>query len=188
MTTIRRSASAPSTWARICSGVGYHLDNLGRWLIVNAPAIGSTYAALLAPGELWLSTGHSSLLIIAAMVALFLAGAGWLQAGAPPGFRWLARMGRLSYELYLTHMFVVLAVFPAWRAWVEDPRWNFVPWLPAVLLCVAIGTGMVRGICRPILCGDFFADNFSYDRLPENFRNILRTCRASLLSAIERRS
>src|SRR5262245_22052851 len=50
MTTARRTISAPSAWDRICSGVGYHLDNLGRWLIVNAPAIGSAYAALLAPG------------------------------------------------------------------------------------------------------------------------------------------
>ena len=50
MTTARRSIDAPSAWDRICSGVGYHLDNLGRWLIVNAPAIGSTYAACLAPG------------------------------------------------------------------------------------------------------------------------------------------
>ena len=50
MTTARRSISASSAWDRICSGVGYHLDNLGRWLIVNAPAIGSTYAAFLAPG------------------------------------------------------------------------------------------------------------------------------------------
>jgi FkbM family methyltransferase len=49
MTTARRSITAPSAWDRICSGVGYHLDNLGRWLIVNAPAIGSTYAACLAP-------------------------------------------------------------------------------------------------------------------------------------------
>ncbi len=30
--------------------MGYHLDNLGRWLIVHAPAIGSSYAASLAPG------------------------------------------------------------------------------------------------------------------------------------------
>ena len=30
--------------------MGYHLDNLGRWLIVNAPTIGSAYATLLAPG------------------------------------------------------------------------------------------------------------------------------------------
>jgi FkbM family methyltransferase len=49
MTTARRSISAPSAWERICSGIGYHLDNLGRWLIVNAPAIGSAYAACLAP-------------------------------------------------------------------------------------------------------------------------------------------
>ena len=49
MTTARRSINA-SVWDRVRSGVGYHLDNLGRWLIVNAPAIGSTYAAFLAPG------------------------------------------------------------------------------------------------------------------------------------------
>lgn len=49
MTTARRSIGAPSAWERICSGIGYHLDNLGRWLIVNAPAIGSAYAACLAP-------------------------------------------------------------------------------------------------------------------------------------------
>lgn len=35
----------------IASGVGYHLDNVGRWLIARAPAIGAAYAAVLAPGE-----------------------------------------------------------------------------------------------------------------------------------------
>ena len=45
MTTARRSINVASVWDRVCSGVGYHLDNLGRWLIVNAPAIGSNYAA-----------------------------------------------------------------------------------------------------------------------------------------------
>ncbi len=34
----------------IASGVGYHLDNMGRWLIERAPAIGGAYASLLAPG------------------------------------------------------------------------------------------------------------------------------------------
>ena len=50
MTTARHSINAASVWDRVRSGVGYHLDNLGRWLIVNAPAIGSSYAAFLAPG------------------------------------------------------------------------------------------------------------------------------------------
>jgi FkbM family methyltransferase len=50
MTTVRRSIRAATAWERIRSGVGYHLDNLGRWLIVHAPSIGSVYAACLAPG------------------------------------------------------------------------------------------------------------------------------------------
>jgi FkbM family methyltransferase len=50
MTTARRSISTAAAWQRICSGAGYHLDKLGRWLIVNAPSIGSAYAACLAPG------------------------------------------------------------------------------------------------------------------------------------------
>lgn len=50
MTTARRSISTNTAWERVCSGVGYHLDKLGRWLIVNAPSIGAVYAASLAPG------------------------------------------------------------------------------------------------------------------------------------------
>ncbi len=50
MTTARRSIKVASAWERVCSGVGYHLDNLGRWLIVRAPTVGAAYAAILAPG------------------------------------------------------------------------------------------------------------------------------------------
>ena len=49
MTTARRPVSSTSAWERVCSGVGYHLDNMGRWLIVRAPSIGAAYAAFLAP-------------------------------------------------------------------------------------------------------------------------------------------
>jgi len=35
----------------VASGVGYHLDNFGRWLIGSSPRIGGAYAALLAPAE-----------------------------------------------------------------------------------------------------------------------------------------
>ncbi len=38
-------------WEMVASGVGYHLDNFGRWLIASSPKIGGAYAALLAPGE-----------------------------------------------------------------------------------------------------------------------------------------
>lgn len=118
-----------------------------RWLL--GLGVLGLAAALLAPGELWLSTGHTSLLIIAGVVALFLLGAAWLDAAAPRGLRWLARMGRLSYELYLTHMFVVLALVPGWRALVDDPRWNFLPWLPAVCACVWLAAFVERHFSKP---------------------------------------
>ena len=35
----------------VASGVGYHLDNFGRWLIGQFATDGGAYAALLAPGE-----------------------------------------------------------------------------------------------------------------------------------------
>ena len=49
MTAARRPISASSVWAWVCSGVGYHLDNFGRWLIVHAPRLGAVYAAWWTP-------------------------------------------------------------------------------------------------------------------------------------------
>ena len=51
MTTARSSIGTTSAWDRIRSGVGYHLDNLGRWLLLNIPSVGRAYAAMLAPGK-----------------------------------------------------------------------------------------------------------------------------------------
>jgi FkbM family methyltransferase len=49
MVTVGRSVAKFGVWDQIASGVGYHLDNFGRWLIDNAPRTGSIYATLLAP-------------------------------------------------------------------------------------------------------------------------------------------
>lgn len=50
MVVAGRSASRFGAWDLISSGVGYHLDNIGRWLISRAPAAAAVYAAFLAPG------------------------------------------------------------------------------------------------------------------------------------------
>ena len=47
----RRTFAKSSGLELISSGVGYHLDTVGRWLMTHAPGIGAAYAALLAPGE-----------------------------------------------------------------------------------------------------------------------------------------
>jgi len=46
------------------------------------------------------------------------------------------RMGRLSYELYLSHMFVVLATVGAYRALLGATQaWNFAVYVPVVVCC-----------------------------------------------------
>jgi FkbM family methyltransferase len=49
MVVARRSIASFGAWDLITSGVGYHLDNLGRWLVEHAPTLASYYAACLAP-------------------------------------------------------------------------------------------------------------------------------------------
>jgi FkbM family methyltransferase len=49
MVVTSRSITRGGVWALVSSGVGYHLDNLGRWVLSRAPAISSLYAAFLAP-------------------------------------------------------------------------------------------------------------------------------------------
>ena len=50
MTSARRPIARFPAWELVSSGVGYHLDNLGRWLLTHLPALGTAYAAMLAPG------------------------------------------------------------------------------------------------------------------------------------------
>jgi len=72
-----------------------------------------------------------------------------------PALRWLARTGSLSYELYLSHMFVVLGTEALYRAAFGDAqRWTFAVYLPALgccwLLAVALErlTGRLKGRLR----------------------------------------
>jgi FkbM family methyltransferase len=51
MVSTTKSISRIGAWSQLASGVGYHLDNLGRWLVKAAPGLGRAYAAMLAPPE-----------------------------------------------------------------------------------------------------------------------------------------
>lgn len=60
-----------------------------------------------------------------------------VQPPAPRrALRWLARMGMLSYELYLSHMLIVLAAVGAYRAlFGEVQTWSFIVYLPVLVCC-----------------------------------------------------
>lgn len=44
-----RPKMTANLWEMVASGLGYHLDNFGRWLLASAPRMGGAYASLLAP-------------------------------------------------------------------------------------------------------------------------------------------
>jgi peptidoglycan/LPS O-acetylase OafA/YrhL len=62
------------------------------------------------------------------------------QASPPAPRRalaWLARMGRLSYELYLSHMFIVLGAVALYRALLDEVQ-TFIVYLPVLLVCYGL--------------------------------------------------
>lgn len=89
------------------------------------------------------------LVVFAAGLVLALA---WLQDGvarAPRGTGWLRSMERLSYEIYLGHMFVMFAVVAAFKASGGDLRLGYLWYLPAVLLSWALGVLVARLYSQP---------------------------------------
>lgn len=65
------------------------------------------------------------------------------------GLGWLRAWGRLSYEIYLTHMFVVFAVVRLFKASGGDLRTGWLWYLPVVALCWLLGLVVERGLSGP---------------------------------------
>jgi peptidoglycan/LPS O-acetylase OafA/YrhL len=62
-----------------------------------------------------------------------------------PGLHWLARMGSLSYELYLSHMFVVLATVALYRAVLgKEQAWTFTVYPPVLAICFGLALLLER--------------------------------------------
>ena len=106
-------------------------------------------ATLLGSRWLWplLHNGVMLLLTVSVMA--------WLIAcqARPPrlwrGFGWLAAWGRLSYEIYLSHMFVVFAIVWLYRRLGGDVAYGFLWYLPALALCWGLGALVARGLSEP---------------------------------------
>jgi peptidoglycan/LPS O-acetylase OafA/YrhL len=102
---------------------------------------------------LWPTLRDASLLLLTVSVMGILVGLQWRQgAGAWRPWRgldWLRSFGRLSYEIYLSHMFVVTALVRLFHAWGGDMRWGVLWYLPAVPLCWLLGEGVARVISLP---------------------------------------
>ncbi|TWH99741.1 hypothetical protein IP90_03049 [Luteimonas cucumeris] len=65
------------------------------------------------------------------------------------GLGWLRSFGRLSYEIYLSHMFVVFGIVALFRSAGGDLRSGFWWYLPVLLLCWLLGAAIARGFSEP---------------------------------------
>lgn len=111
-------------------------------------------AAVLFAGQwLWPIIHDAYLLLLTLSVLCMLAGLQWRQAqGVWRPWRvldWLRSFGRLSYEIYLSHMFVVFAVVRLFHSFGADMQWGVLWYLPAVPLCWLLGAAVARWISLP---------------------------------------
>ena len=98
---------------------------------------------LLGQGSMLVLTGSAAALVLACHQLCH-------NVSAPTGLRWLATMGRLSYEIYLSHMFVVLSAVAIYRSFfAPDMRWDFVVYPIAISLAVMLGAFLERRVTQP---------------------------------------
>jgi peptidoglycan/LPS O-acetylase OafA/YrhL len=109
-------------------------------------------AVLLAEDVLWPILGNGTMLVLTFSAMTLLVALRWRAAeapAAPRGTAWLRSCGRLSYEIYLTHMFVVLAAVRIFRALGGTDAYGFVVYVPAVALSWGLGALVARFFSVP---------------------------------------
>ena len=102
---------------------------------------------------LWPVLGNGIFLLLTFSTMCLLIGLRWArttEAQRPmPGIGWLRSMGRHSYEIYLTHMFVVFGGVAVFRNLAINMRWSWVSYPPIVLLCWLLGVVVARYFSVP---------------------------------------
>lgn len=125
----------------------------GTWMTV---AGGLVLTFVLVRGDLlWAYLGHGVMLLLTVSATVLVLGL-HVRARTMPdaghgmrGFGGLRMCGRLSYEIYLTHMFVVFAAIGLYHAMGSPLATGFL-WYPAILLAAAwFGRVVARVVSQP---------------------------------------
>jgi len=110
-------------------------------------------AVLLDGGALWHWLRDGYMLVLTGSTLCLLLCFRWrAEAGVLSllgGLGWLRSWGRMSYEIYLTHMFVVFATVRMYRAWDGNPAHGWLWYLPALVACWLLGSAVERWLSVP---------------------------------------
>ncbi len=133
-------------WTSRSPQAGGRLPAVLGWL-----GLSSVGAVLVAEDLLWKVLGEATMLVLtfgtAALAVAFGRGWGAVRIAAWTG--WLRSCGRLSYEIYLSHMFVVWPAVWLFRWSGGDLRLGWLWFPPTVALAWAVGWAVDRTISTP---------------------------------------
>jgi peptidoglycan/LPS O-acetylase OafA/YrhL len=135
--------------------VAAHFQPVNRWPRVALQIVGAcgVFAILGFEDNLARFIGQGVILVLTVSAAALVLGF-HLEARESPGWRlrgtgWLQSYGRLSYEIYLTHMFVVLSIVRLFRVTHAPLRWGFLWYLPAIALAWGLGWTVAKYFSSP---------------------------------------
>jgi peptidoglycan/LPS O-acetylase OafA/YrhL len=110
-------------------------------------------AVLFFESKLWPFLGNGTLLLLTFSAICLILAFHW-RAGDNAHWAirytaWLQSFGRLSYEIYLTHMFVVLSIVQLFKSTGASLQWGVVWYIPAVALSWVLGWAVAKYISTP---------------------------------------
>lgn len=116
--------------------------------LLRVTGIAGLALVMFSGGWLWHAIREGYMLVLIGASVCLVLGSPENGAGAH-GLGWLRAMGRSSYEIYLTHMFVVFSLVAIARATGTDTAWGWIWFAPAVALTSALGWCVARWFSEP---------------------------------------
>jgi peptidoglycan/LPS O-acetylase OafA/YrhL len=125
----------------------------GKWStsVVGCYGVIGLLAVLLFEDDLWHVLGNGTMLILTSAAAALIQAFRWgfLAPWTSKGTRWIRSFGRLSYEIYLSHIFVLFTVLAAFHGLGSDMSYAWVWFIPSVLLSWCLGGIIDRVLSTP---------------------------------------
>jgi peptidoglycan/LPS O-acetylase OafA/YrhL len=110
-------------------------------------------AVLFFELKLWKFLGNGTLLLLTLSAICLILTFHWRAIGnthwAIRHTAWLQSFGRLSYEIYLTHMFVILTIVRIFKSTGASLKWGILWYIPAFALSWLLGWVVVKYISTP---------------------------------------